>query len=112
MVQHAAVIAWDGSGGGRARNGRKAQKAPGGEAEGIASVAARVALDAMRRRAHEEEPDDFVFKGGAATFFYKGTNGRWKDMLSPEELIEKPLESRTITAVVTLAMGADCPSFS
>lgn len=27
-----------------------------------------------------------VLKGGAETFFYKGTNGRWRDVLSSEEL--------------------------
>jgi aryl sulfotransferase len=26
------------------------------------------------------------WKDGAGTFFYKGTNGRWKDVLSAEEL--------------------------
>ena len=26
------------------------------------------------------------FKGGAQSFFHKGTNGRWKDILSAEEL--------------------------
>jgi aryl sulfotransferase len=27
-----------------------------------------------------------LFKGGANTFFFKGTNGRWRDILSDEEL--------------------------
>jgi aryl sulfotransferase len=26
------------------------------------------------------------FKGGGQTFIFKGTNGRWKDVLSAEEL--------------------------
>ena len=29
---------------------------------------------------------DVMFKGGAQTFIYKGTNGRWKDVLTDEEL--------------------------
>lgn len=29
---------------------------------------------------------DFAFKGGAETFINKGTNGRWKDVLSEDEL--------------------------
>lgn len=29
---------------------------------------------------------DFAFKGGADTFIHKGTNGRWKEVLSEEEL--------------------------
>lgn len=27
------------------------------------------------------------FKGGAQSFFHKGTNGRWREMLSPKELL-------------------------
>ena len=27
-----------------------------------------------------------IFKDGAKSFFYKGTNGRWRDVLSEEEL--------------------------
>jgi hypothetical protein len=27
------------------------------------------------------------FKGGAQSFFHNGTNGRWRDLLSTEELI-------------------------
>lgn len=27
-----------------------------------------------------------IFKGGAATFYHKGTNGRWKDVLTDEDL--------------------------
>ncbi len=27
-----------------------------------------------------------IFKEGAKTFFYKGTNDRWKDVLTAEEL--------------------------
>ena len=29
---------------------------------------------------------DVAFKGGGQTFIYKGTNGRWKDVLSDDEL--------------------------
>jgi aryl sulfotransferase len=27
-----------------------------------------------------------IWKGGGSTFIYKGTNGRWKDVLSTDEL--------------------------
>ena len=27
-----------------------------------------------------------IFKDGAKTFFFKGTNGRWRDVLSAEEV--------------------------
>jgi aryl sulfotransferase len=30
---------------------------------------------------------DFAFKGGADTFINKGTNGRWRDLLSEEDLL-------------------------
>lgn len=34
----------------------------------------------------EDDSDNSMFKGGADAFFYKGTNGRWKDVLSKEDL--------------------------
>jgi aryl sulfotransferase len=55
-------------------------------AEVLADVVGRVTLEAMRRKAQEEDPGYQVFKGGAATFFYKGTNGRWQEVLSMDEL--------------------------
>jgi aryl sulfotransferase len=51
----------------------------------IASVTERVSLTAMRREA-EARGGATIFKGGAVTFFYKGANGRWKDVLSAAEL--------------------------
>jgi len=33
-----------------------------------------------------EEPLRLAFKDGARTFFHKGSNGRWREILSPEEL--------------------------
>lgn len=44
-------------------------------------------LEAMRNSAERLNPGmtDF-WKEGAKTFFYKGTNGRWKELLSAEEL--------------------------
>ena len=40
-------------------------------------------------RAFEEKNEErlrMVFKDGARTFFHKGSNGRWREILSPEEL--------------------------
>jgi len=40
-------------------------------------------------RAFEEKNEELlrmVFKDGARTFFHKGSNGRWREILSPEEL--------------------------
>jgi aryl sulfotransferase len=38
----------------------------------------------VRQRADEQMRE--VFKGGADAFFYKGSNGRWKELLSADEL--------------------------
>ncbi|MDQ3397477.1 MAG: hypothetical protein M3511_06845, partial [Deinococcota bacterium] len=44
-------------------------------------------LEAMRDEAARERPQmSQVWTEGAQTFFFKGTNGRWRDVLSPEEL--------------------------
>jgi aryl sulfotransferase len=59
------------------------------EADWPALVAA-AHFDAMREAAiHEEAAGDQSnrdLKGGAASFFFKGTNGRWCDILSHEDL--------------------------
>ncbi|CAF1556829.1 unnamed protein product [Adineta ricciae] len=39
----------------------------------------------MKNTANDFFPDDF-FIGGAKTFFCKGNNGRWMDILTEEEL--------------------------
>jgi aryl sulfotransferase len=58
--------------------------------EQISQIAQATSLTAMRTRAehHEEKNPDkpSVFVEGARTFFYKGTNGRWKSVLSEAEL--------------------------
>jgi aryl sulfotransferase len=40
----------------------------------------------MRRRSAEIADFDSHFVGGADTFLYRGTNGRWRDVLTAEEL--------------------------
>jgi aryl sulfotransferase len=44
-----------------------------------------------------------LFKGGAQTFIFKGTNGRWKDVLSQDELA---LYADAMRRVVTPACAA------
>jgi aryl sulfotransferase len=47
----------------------------------------RVSFAAMRGKAEMYAPGGGRFwKGGASTFLHKGTNGRWRDVLSAEEL--------------------------
>ena len=43
-------------------------------------------LNYMKEEAAKVEIMDQIFEGGGRTFIYKGTNGRWRDVLSPEEI--------------------------
>jgi aryl sulfotransferase len=43
-------------------------------------------FESMKARSAEIADFDSHFVGGADTFLYKGTNGRWRDILTPEEL--------------------------
>jgi aryl sulfotransferase len=43
-------------------------------------------FDYMREQASKAEMLRVMFKDGGDTFFHKGTNGRWQDVLSPEEI--------------------------
>ena len=64
-----------------------------------------VSLATMRNEALQAEQADpartSVWKEGGKTFFFKGTNGRWKGVLSTEELA---LYDKTVTKVLT----SDC----
>jgi aryl sulfotransferase len=69
--------------------------------ESVAKIAGAVSLEAMRREAEQKDPGMATsFQGGAKTFFFKGVNGRWKDVLSAEEL---ELYKRKVTTVLTPA---------
>jgi aryl sulfotransferase len=46
----------------------------------------RCTFAGMKRRADEIGEFDSRWVGGADTFLYKGTNGRWRDVLTPDEL--------------------------
>jgi aryl sulfotransferase len=58
--------------------------------ESLPGMLQLLTLDAMREdqvRVDSADPNrSSVFKDGARTFFFKGTNGRWKEVLSVEEL--------------------------
>ena len=43
-------------------------------------------MDYMRAEAKKIDALNLIFEGGADTFINKGTNGRWKDVLSMEEI--------------------------
>jgi aryl sulfotransferase len=46
-----------------------------------------VSLGAMRLEAQLRADPEPVFRDGASTFFYKGTNGRWRDVLTDDDLV-------------------------
>jgi aryl sulfotransferase len=49
-------------------------------------VVERCTFESMKSRPDEIGPFDFVFEGGADSFLFKGTNGRWRDVLTEDEL--------------------------
>ena len=53
--------------------------------EALTAIVQHTSLSAMRQRSQEDGPHP-VWKEGANTFFFKGTNGRWREVLSDDEL--------------------------
>ncbi len=50
-------------------------------------IAAAAHIDEMRANATRDgDPLAAAFKGGSQAFFFKGTNGRWKDVLSADDI--------------------------
>jgi aryl sulfotransferase len=55
--------------------------------DALGAIAQAVTFDAMRERAlNNDRGKPSAFTEGAKTFFFKGTNGRWKEVLSAEEV--------------------------
>jgi aryl sulfotransferase len=50
------------------------------------AVVERCTFEAMRTRGAELGELDRFFEGGAQSFIFKGTNGRWRDVLTADEL--------------------------
>ncbi len=70
--------------------------------ETVAEVARMVTFETMRQNADHLLPDaKDTWKGGGRTFVFKGTNGRWKDVLSPEEVA-------LYTATAAKVLTPDC----
>jgi hypothetical protein len=56
-------------------------------------------LEAMRHNGEQTLPGPpWIWKEGAQTFFYKGTNGRWRKVLTAEEVA---MYEETATRVLT-----------
>jgi aryl sulfotransferase len=49
-------------------------------------LVASVGFDAMRTEARDS-PIGLILEGGADRFFFKGTNGRWRDVLTTDDLV-------------------------
>lgn len=55
--------------------------------EMLATITDLTTFKSMKRDALKQNPENYsIFKGGAATFINKGTNGRWHDVLTEEDL--------------------------
>jgi aryl sulfotransferase len=50
------------------------------------AVVERCTFESMRERGPEIGPFEVAFEGGAKSFLFKGTNGRWRDVLTADEL--------------------------
>ncbi|KAI9010235.1 P-loop containing nucleoside triphosphate hydrolase protein [Hyaloraphidium curvatum] len=58
-------------------------------------------FESMKRDAELLSPGaDAVFEGGAATFFHKGTNGRWKGVVRESDLAEYDRKLATLDPVL------------
>jgi aryl sulfotransferase len=67
--------------------------------EGVAAILPTLSLEAMRRNGEQTLPGPAsMWKDGAQTFFFKGTNGRWRDVLTGEEVA---MYEETATRVLT-----------
>jgi len=51
-----------------------------------ARVVERCTFESMRSRGSEIGEFERIFEGGAEGFIFKGTNGRWRDVLTPDEV--------------------------
>jgi aryl sulfotransferase len=60
------------------------------------AIVEHCSFDYMKRHASKAAPLGGAFwEGGATTFIHKGVNGRWRDVLSPEESSAYELRART-----------------
>jgi aryl sulfotransferase len=66
------------------------------DATRAAEIAEIITFRSMKQAAEVVSPGaNFLFRGGAQTFFNKGTNGRWRDTLTDDDLaLYRPLMQR------------------
>lgn len=73
------------------------------------AVVERCTFESMRARGDEIGPFDMVFEGGTEGFLFKGTNGRWRDVLSADLLASyhhRIAEALTSDAAAWLEKGS------
>ena len=63
----------------------------------------RCTFESMRGRASEIGAFERRFEGGAGSFFFKGTNGRWRDVLTPDELDAYEERAQSVLSADALA---------
>jgi aryl sulfotransferase len=72
------------------------------------SIVEHCSFDYMKRSATKSAPFGGVFWDGAAeTFIHKGTNGRWREVLSAEECVAYDARSRAEFGEACAAWLAD-----
>jgi aryl sulfotransferase len=67
----------------------------------LPTILERCSIDHMRKQAASTDFLNMVFLGGGGTFINKGTNGRWKDVLSAAEI-------KKCDDVAAANLSADC----
>src|SRR5260370_33188563 len=68
----------------------------------FSAIVEHCTFDYMKAHAELAAPVGGIFwEGGAKTFIHKGTNGRWRDTLTPEE-------SKAYEAKALAALGPEC----
>jgi aryl sulfotransferase len=70
----------------------------------FAKMLLNCSLDHMKKASAQSQFLDEFFEGGGQTFVNKGTNGRWRDVLSPEE-------AARCDAVASEYLTPDCASW-
>ena len=64
----------------------------------LEKIAEATSFGSMHREAEKYSPPPEMLLGGARSFIYKGENGRWRDVFSPEELAQyKQVVARQMT---------------
>ena len=68
------------------------------------SLVEAAGFEAMKAAAIAQDSGPGIFEGGAARFFFKGTNGRWRDVLTEQELVD-------YDAAVARALTPECAAW-